>query len=267
MLKQGQGVQELPQIVDSAARRLEGLFDTCLPHRLEGLYLVGSVSLGDYVEGQSDVDFVAVLTQRVAIPALAEIHSSLAIAYPGMHIDGIHLQSGELSAPPGGSGPEAREGLILPNSVGERHAVTWLTLAERGMALRGKTPEAGWIAADPGAAVAYCRANLDSYWRKWLETRRPASAAGSNGLPTGDEVAWGCLGIARLHATITTGKLPSKTRAGEHALKAFPAHARIVSESLRLRHDPRSISLYTSLDQRRSALIAFMDAVLGSVPA
>ena len=56
----------LPQIPDDVGRivtRYLELVDEMLPRRLEGLYLVGSVALDDYREGESDVDFVAGLAE------------------------------------------------------------------------------------------------------------------------------------------------------------------------------------------------------------
>jgi hypothetical protein len=237
--------------------------DERLPGRLDAFYLVGSIAMGDYQEGRSDIDFVAVLAGPLDISALAEIHAALARDYPDVHCDGIYLQPGELSAPPAGSGVEVRQGRVDAQSRGERHAVTWLTLADAGIALRGRVPDACWIAADRVAAIGHSERNLEDYWAPWLEVRRRLLSSGGMALLRGDTVAWGCLGIARLHATIATTRVLSKSGAGEYALTAFPHHAPIIVESLRLRREPSSASAYHSLLARRRDAIAFMDAVLG----
>lgn len=255
---------DLASEVAMVTRRLTDLLDTRLPGQLEALYLVGSVALGDYRPGQSDVDFVAVLADPPAdhASALADIHAALARDCPAIDCDGIYLRVGELSVAPAGHGVEARAGKIDPHSAAERHPVTWLILAEAGIALRGRAPSPGWIAADPLAAAAYSRDNLERYWRPWLEARRSLLSRQGLSLLSSDTVVWGCLGLARLAATIATGSVPSKSGAGEWARKAFPQHARILDESLRLRQGESSASSYRSPLTRKRDLIAFMQAVL-----
>ncbi len=46
---------------------------------------------------------------------------------------------------------------------------------------------------------------------------------------------WFVLGIPRLHAQLTTGAIVSKTGAGEHALKHFPAYAELINRCLESR--------------------------------
>lgn len=252
---------ELAPSVAAVTGRLIELLDARLPGRLEAFYLTGSIALGDYREGRSDIDFIAVLAGEHDAAALGAIHAALARQYPQVDCDGIYVSPGELSRPPGGAGMEARGGAVDPCSAAERHAVAWLILADVGIALRGRAPDHRWIAADRAAAIDHSRHNLDAYWRPWLSARRRMH---SPALLFGDAVTWGCLGVARLHATIATGRVPSKSAAGGHALVAFPGHARILEESLRLRRDPSRNSLYRSRLIRRRDSVAFMNAVLQS---
>ena len=238
--------------------------DAHFPDRLEAFYLVGSIALGDFQEAVSDVDFVAVLEGEPDLAILAVIHAELARDHPDLHCDGIYLRSGELSRPPGGVGVELRDGRLLPASPGERHPVTWLILADHGVVLRGRPPDDSWIMADREAARQHSRINMQTYWRAWLAARRRLLSPSGLSLLGDKAVAWGCLGIARLHATIATGAVPSKTAAGRHALKAFPGHARIIEEAVRLRNDPLAPAHYRSRQERRREMIAFMDAVLAS---
>jgi hypothetical protein len=250
-----------PSVVAVTGRLVE-LLDARLPGQLEAFYLVGSIALGDYREGRSDIDFIAVLADEPDIDVLAALHAELARTHPVPRCDGIYLRPGELSTPAGGTGLELRDGQPLQQSAGERHPVTWLILADAGIALRGRTPDHGWVMADRAAAIQHSRDNLRTYWRHWLEVRRRLLSRAGLTLLTDEAVTWGALGIARLHATIATGRLPSKSGAGHYALGAFPDHSRIVGEALRLRAAPTAPLLYRSPFQRRRDLIVFMDAVL-----
>jgi hypothetical protein len=78
-------------------------------------------------------------------------------------------------------------------------------------------------------------------------------------------VSWGVLGVARLHYTVTTGRIVSKTGAGQYALEAFEGRwTRIVLEALRLRADPRLASDYSELSERRAEVVEFVTSVIES---
>lgn len=251
-------MKALPPLVIAVTSRLIAELDDLLPGQLQAFYLVGSLALDDFIAGQSDIDFVAVIDGEANLDALARLHAELSADFPDIDCDGIYLRPGELSAPPSGSGVEARGGRIDPASAAERHPVTWLILADAGITLRGPAPRTSWIAADRTAVMAYSKANLSSYWQPWLEQRRNDPQA----LLDDDAVVWGSLGIARLHATIATGQVPSKSGAGNQALTSFPEHRRIIQEALRLRRHPTTPSFYATPQERREHLIAFMHAVL-----
>lgn len=255
-------MQDLSPLARTVTDQLIGRLDQRLPGLLEAFYVVGSIALGDYRQGHSDIDFVAVLSGPVQATKLGAIHAQLAADFPAIDCDGIYLQRNELFAPAQGRGPEARAGEVIAASTGERHAVTWLTLAEAGIALRGPEPRTGWIASSRDAAIAYSRSNLKIYWKPWLDARRALWKPAGWSLLKDDVVQWGCLGIARLHDTIATGHVASKTDAGEFAMTEFPGHVAIIREALHLRRHPDTASTYSNPLVRRRELIAFMDAVL-----
>lgn len=80
-----------------------------------------------------------------------------------------------------------------------------------------------------------------------------------------DLVCWGVLGVARLHYTVATSRITSKTAAGQYALDVFDRRwVPIVSEAIRLRADPTLASDYADLAQRRLAVVAFMSTAIES---
>ncbi|MEU7867482.1 aminoglycoside adenylyltransferase domain-containing protein [Dactylosporangium sp. NPDC049140] len=94
--------------------------------------------------------------------------------------------------------------------------------------MRGPAPSALDIHTDAGGLRAGTRANIASYWRPWLR-RRGLALLSDRG------VTWGVLGLARMHCTLSTGGIASKSAAGGWALDAFPEHAQVLREALRLR--------------------------------
>ncbi|RZA30237.1 MAG: DUF4111 domain-containing protein, partial [Proteobacteria bacterium] len=188
---------------------------------------------------------------------LSRVHTIVSAAHPNVHCDGIYLSTGELALPPAGTGPSAREGKVALASGDERHAVTWLTLLRHGITVKGRLPSSEWISADETEAASHSRQNLISYWLPWLDQRRSLTEFDNW------SVAWGCLGVARLHAAIVRHEMLSKSAGGRHALEYFPRHRPIIKEALNLREG--GLSGYSSATMRASDLTEFMDDLISSL--
>jgi hypothetical protein len=70
----------LPSIPYDLATAYLDLVDAEVPGLVVGLYLTGSVALGEFRPRRSDVDFVAVLAARAdeaALAALGRVHATL----------------------------------------------------------------------------------------------------------------------------------------------------------------------------------------------
>jgi hypothetical protein len=181
---------------------------------IDGLYLFGSVALDDFRPGYSDIDFVALVTEPVDEAALASVHAGL----PGPALDGIYLTREQLAAGPLAIEPTifARERELHSAGRFEHTPVTWHTLADGGVTCHGPALAELTIWTSPAALTAAVRDNLDSYWRPLLAQ---GSAAPVEPFPTA--IMWVVLGIPRLHYTLATGRITSKTGGGEHALAVF----------------------------------------------
>ncbi|GAA3691280.1 hypothetical protein GCM10022224_065950 [Nonomuraea antimicrobica] len=269
--------------IDAIVETYLSLADAEAPGLVEGLYLEGSAALGDYRPDTSDVDFVAVTAAAPPVGVLERIHTRL-----GVHpFDGVYLTWDDLGRDPASLGERPRAHAGRLNRRGEVNPVTWHTLARHGLTCRGPKPEELKIWNDPSVLAAWADGNLDRYWRR-LVTRawRPASLWGLTCLG-GYGAVWVVTGVARLHYTLATGEITSKTGAGLHALEVFPERwHRVVNEALRLRADdtaeatlsgavsglgdhfgtPRR-SLYGSPFERRRDVLAFADQAIGAAHA
>jgi hypothetical protein len=252
----------LPDEVDALVAELLAMLDERQPGGVIGFYLVGSLALGDYQPGRSDIDFVAVTSSACDPLVLGDVHAALARAHPGVHCDGLYLTTAELAAQPTGRGTVAREGRVLVDSPDERHSVTWLTLADHGVAVRGAEPSRDWIPVDLAAVAEYSRNNLQTYWRRWIDSRRRLLSPGGLSLLSDEAVTWGVLGVSRLYAAIAEGRILSKSAAGEHALGAFRQHAQVIEEAMRIRRGAKTSSYRSRFERRRDA-VAFIDSIIG----
>jgi hypothetical protein len=136
---------------------------------VQGVYLVGSVALGDYQEGRSDIDFIALVAAPLSGPqleSLMRIHTTMAAA-SGPPFDGFYIEQNELSRRPtlGMRVPFSLHGLFYTDSAcSEINPVTWLCLAQHGIAVRGRPPESLALATDPAPLQAFQVSNLRTYW-------------------------------------------------------------------------------------------------------
>lgn len=212
--------------------------------RLRGLYLVGSVALGDFRPGRSDIDFVALLegpAEAAETLALARVHAALARA-EGPHFDGVYLPIGALRQAP-------EPGAVVPFSVeGEFHTgepcrevdpVLWRCLARSSRPILGATPAALGIVDDDAPLHAHGLSNLETYWRPWIAQCEAALAAKAPDAECDARtLEWGVLGVSRILCTLTTGRIVSKREGGRFVLDRLPeAHQQAVWDALDARDD------------------------------
>lgn len=256
-----------PAVQDFVAAYLAG-FDAEAPGLVEGLYLTGSAVLDDFHLGASDVDFVAV--SRAAptdreVAALRRAHDLLAARHPRPSVDGLYVTWQDLAGNPleATPGPHINGGVFSPSNKAGRSPVTWHSLAHHGFAVRGPRPQELKVWTDQGALAEWTRDNLDSYWRRWW--RRSTCLLSKAGLASlgGWAPAWGVLGVSRLHYTLATGRITSKSGAGTYARATFNARwHRIIDECLRIRRGAFGPSLYGNPLSRRRDALAFMDVAI-----
>jgi hypothetical protein len=226
-----------PHQVRTVCEEHLALVDRELPGLVEGLYLHGSLGFGEWYDGRSDVDFVAVTSTRPdaeVVRRLEALHGRLEETFPRPPYDGFYVTWDDLARPPyqcpdvactlGGQWQD--EGRVDVNPV------TWHELARHGVEIRGPRLEAVELWTDQQALRAYTHANLETFWTEQAGALRqfPQEAAKP------EIVSWFVLGVPRLHHLLATDRLTSKNGAGQHAVDAFGERWRpLVAEALAYR--------------------------------
>jgi Nucleotidyltransferase domain/Aminoglycoside adenylyltransferase, C-terminal domain len=230
------GKEILPHEARVALDGYLAALDAALPGIARGIYLTGSAALGDWQPERSDLDILTVTERHLddgELAALEELHAGMpgrpyrdAIYIPAEAIGARPVPAGEDGTNPDTAGkyPSAVDGVFQPDRY-RPDPVLWATLDRHGLTVHG--PQAHSLGAGPGEAWLrdWNHGNLESYWRPWAATARAAMAGHHPGEPLpADVVPWAVLGTGRLHATITTGKIISKTAAADYTAKLLPAH-------------------------------------------
>lgn len=242
------------------------LVDEAAPGLVEGLYLHGSLGFGEWYDGRSDIDYVAVLAARpdaATVALLRDAHAAVTTTFPRPAYDGFHVTWDDLAGPPHACPdmPCTQAGHFHEEARLDVHPVTWHELAWHGVTVRGPRLEEVEIWTDQKALREYTRGNLASYWARQVEQlRRFPDEAG-----TPDAVAWYVLGTSRLHHLLATGRLTSKNGAGAHAVATFGERWRpLVAEALSIRAFGVPAGVYDDPRRRGQDVVAFSAMVVDS---
>jgi len=229
-----------------------------------GLYLRGGLGFGEWVEGKSDVDFVATLAARPGPPEVAALrlaHGAVASRHgDAPYLDGPHVLAADLAAPPDEC-PDVPGVLMhrfVERSRFELSPVGWHELAQHGIAVTGPALSELGIWTDDAVLRAHTLDNLDTYCRR----RADDCAADPAGAASDSACEWVVPGVARLHHLLVTGRQTAKSMAVRWGLGFYPERwHRVLRESLWVREGAFGPQ-YDDLGLRGADVTAFVAYVV-----
>ncbi|GIF17197.1 hypothetical protein Ate01nite_72290 [Actinoplanes teichomyceticus] len=251
-------INSLDQAATSACATYLEIADRRAPGLVEGLYLQGSIALGDYQAGVSDIDFVAVTSSTPDPGQVRAIHGQLRRHGRKPFFDGLYVSRDELRSDPATlpGGIAVHEWRVKTASPFERNLVTWHVLAQAGVAVRGPAVDKLDIYTDWQALAQATRRNLDEFWVPWA-----AQAAWSPAGLTAWGTTWGVLGVARLRHTLAAARITTKTEAAAYATATYDQRWHpIIQEALRIRVGGPPV--YRNPLRRRADMLGFMREAL-----
>ena len=202
-----------------------------------GLYLYGSLSLGDFTPGSSDIDFLLVTREALSPPvqeALAALHARLAVSESpyARKLEGWYFPRAALRR----DDPAVRVptiGADWPFGLGKPSAVwiieRWI-VRERGITVVGPPPDTLIEPVSSEALRAAVRALLHDFWVRQLD--------GPDWLRPRDYQAFAILTMCRALHTLATGTIVSKPAAATWATAHLdPRWSPLIARALRWRHD------------------------------
>jgi hypothetical protein len=105
----GEDVAVLPSEVAAFGDEVAVGLRTALADDLVGVYFVGSIALGGYVQGESDIDIIGVTRREIADdirPTIADLVVDIATACPARGLEFTLYRSDVVARPPDGAGFE-----------------------------------------------------------------------------------------------------------------------------------------------------------------
>ncbi|QED49272.1 aminoglycoside adenylyltransferase domain-containing protein [Cytobacillus dafuensis] len=243
------------------------LLDSKLPNILDAYYIYGSISLGAFTEGFSDIDFIAILQRKltnIEIVELTEVHKEIQKRFPKMILDGIYvMQSDFESLRNQNSCLEFREGKFQGYTQFNRNSIDAFQLKKYGIAIKGRATEELNYTVNWDELLNGMHNNLNTYWKDWKNKCEKFPSIHYAGLFFSlSSIEWGVLGVSRPYYTFLEKDITSKVEAGEYALRTVPPRwHKIINESMRLRKGITQ-SYYTSRNERRNDALLYMDFIL-----
>ncbi len=228
-----------PEVNALLAHLLNGLRGI-LGDDLIGLYLYGSLSLGDFDPVSSDVDFLAVTRAELSgetLADLAALHARLhASGQPyADKLEGWYFSRAALRRPAAVEMPQPTIGADWPFGpqqpgpvwVIERHIVQ-----EHGLVVWGPSPRELIDPIVPEALRVATRALLRDFWARQLND--------PDWLRTHDYQAFAILTMCRALHTLATGRVATKPVAAAWAQRTLePPWPVLIARALTWRHDRR----------------------------
>ncbi|HEU4740079.1 MAG TPA: aminoglycoside adenylyltransferase domain-containing protein [Meiothermus sp.] len=210
-----------------AVRQILEALQECIPSalgsNLEGIYLKGSLALGDFNPETSDVDLLVVTTEPVSeedFPALAEMHERIqALANPyANEVELAYLPIGAIQHfQPRAEYPALERGEKLKwKPLGANWILEFWTVREHGTALYGPHPKTLIPPISLGERVGAVRRVLAQDWLEWVRTWQNPGWQTHAG-----EMRFVVETMCRAAYTLEHGVLCSKPQAVRWALKTL----------------------------------------------
>ncbi len=256
--------EEVKEVLNSYFEKIEKK----LPNKLESLYLFGSVSIGAYQEGLSDIDFYAVTKEKLTesdVEKLKEIHHEMRKEYPKPSLDGMYLTREDLERENNGNSscPYFNEGKLQSYRPFHRNWIDAYQLQKYGIVVKGLPIETYNLSADWKELKSNLVENINGYWLNWVKNCERFPSLQYLGLyMSGNMIEWGVLGVTRLYYSLRENDITSKAGAGEYALRTVPEEFhQIILEALRIRNGNK-FSHYGSMRKRRNDALSYMKYII-----
>lgn len=244
---------------------LDDYFQMIMPlDLLESFYLTGSVSLGAFIEGFSDIDFFAVTKRQVSsseLEILKQIHAQQILKHPRTDLMGCYLEKDELKSLKDNTASCTCfiDGAYQGYARFDTNTIDAFQLKKYGITVLG--PEAVCLDFDTTPSIfsqEKTQQKFTSYWLVYIN--KPSIKY--KGLFDLAIIDWVVLGVSRLYYNFREKDLTSKLGAGEYALQVFPEKwHRIIRESMRLRTGNKQSYYKWPFLKRRNDVINYVNYV------
>jgi predicted nucleotidyltransferase len=258
----------LPQTVEKTMQKLCNSL-SAYTSNIKSVYLYGSVALGDYIEGSSDIDFLAVLKglpNDSDIEAISAAHKEVEALIPNTDIMGAYLLEKDFGKPHSEIDTFLTyfdKKLHVDGKGADLNPITWWILKNHGIRVYGSELSFNYP-LEANTLVKYVIGNLNTYWVSWIDRlEKQLSLISSSDQQIAVEqldeaVEWCALGMLRQLYTIKEHEIKSKIEAGLYGLKTIPPQwHELINEAIHIKRlQPERY--YISQEKRLTDLVGLL---------
>lgn len=192
--------------------------------QLEGIYVTGSVALGDYYSAKSDIDFIAVLDKlpdAEAFQKIEKIHIAIERKFNNPALNGYYssvegLKGGRLTF------PSFFKGRMILDRPFELDQFALFELMTSSIHVYGKPAAELDIEVSLRNVLHQLHQNINGYWKSWIDKHSQFRPGYFLLVLFPRLTEWGVLGVTRQLYTLETQKITSKYGAGRYYLDRLP---------------------------------------------
>lgn len=241
---------EIRPLIDELCKELKVIF----ANKLLGLYLHGSIAMGEFNPKSSDIDFMALLKSDVNEEELIKLdlcHQKLCKKYKvwGSKLEGSYLMMDKIYErhPPSSKRPYINGGSLERMHHGPEWTFEKYTLAKEGIALLDDVLDRKALMTSLLDLKEAGRSLLKDWWQPLMEKSDELS----------DEyLVYGVLTMCRIKHTMDLGVVASKVESAHYVLKQVTnTYEDLILEALNWQEDQK-------FGQRSEALI-FIKTIIG----
>ncbi len=248
-------------IRDRLINRFKNELYSILKEELAGVYLIGSLALGDHNKKYSDIDFVVLcrsLDYQKVVKKIAAVHKKLI----QLKLNGIYVTYEQL----GKTAKEIKsllyhhEGRLYfcesRDQLYEINPITWFELKHNAITLQGIKAKELPLHIQCEDLINYICTNANTYWKQWLQkSSNPFHPYYYYTLLSMSGVAWCATGLTRQLYTLKEGKISSKQNACYYGIKEYPRYSRLFKSII----DYRSGSASKKAFSLKGEMLHFME--------
>ncbi|PGM57869.1 aminoglycoside adenylyltransferase domain-containing protein [Bacillus sp. AFS053548] len=264
-------MEEIPKEINVILDTYFHYFDLKLPDLMESFYLYGSITLGVYKIGFSDIDFIAGVKRKVTdadLKIMKEIHKDVQKKFPNTILDGWYILNEDIKSlsEEGNLCIRFNDGKFQGLNKFQKNSIDAFQLKKYGITVRGLNIDNVDISVNWDILLSNMGDNLNSYWLSWLNNCKKFPTVKYLSLFVSlRSIEWGILGVSRLYYTFKEKDITSKVGAGEYVLEVVPKRwHKIINESIRLRTEHKK-SYYKSIFTRRKDAIDYMEFMIREI--
>jgi len=258
----------LPQVVERSMNKLCN--SLCMSNsNIVSVYIYGSVALGDYIEGSSDIDFITILQEPPNMSDIQTIyaaHKEVENEYPQADIMGAYLLLNDLGKPQSeiSSLLTYYNKQVHSNGYGaDINPIMWWILKNHGIKIYGSEQSFNYeVKIKP--LVGYVIENLNTYWVSLIDGLEKqlninnVSDQESVTKQLDEAVEWCTLGMLRQLYTIKEHNIKSKVEAGYYGITTIPKQWHgLIYEAINIKRLRPDRSYYSN-EKRLTDLVALL---------